>query len=328
MALQSKKALLVGIDDYPNTPLCGCVNDVRAMHDMLGRNGDGSPNFDIVKRENVGTKGELKGLVSDCFSGDADIALFYYSGHGAIDNATGEGCLVTPDCSMNDCGLSLSDVLSIVNTSRCRNRVVLLDCCFSGLMGSTQIIGANSAVLEEGVTILTASRNDETSVEVNGHGVFTALLIEALAGGAADVSGFVTPGGVYAYIDKALGPWDQRPVFKTNVTSFMPLRTVTPQVDAQSLRKLPDYFESPSDTFKLDPSYEPTNDPDDDHELIEPYAVPENVRVFKDLQRFEGVGLVVPVNEEHMYYAAMHATGCRLTALGQHYWRLARDGRI
>ena len=29
----------------------------------------------------------------------------------------------------------------------------------------------------------------------------------------------------------------------------------------------------------------------------------------------EGVGLVVPVGEEHMYYAAMNSTACKLTAL-------------
>jgi hypothetical protein len=29
-----------------------------------------------------------------------------------------------------------------------------------------------------------------------------------------------------------------------------------------------------------------------------------------------------------MYYAAMNSTGCRLTALGGHYRRLASEGRI
>ena len=29
-----------------------------------------------------------------------------------------------------------------------------------------------------------------------------------------------------------------------------------------------------------------------------------------------------------MYYAAMNSTGCRLTALGRFYWKLADDGRI
>jgi hypothetical protein len=41
-----KRALLVGIDDYPGSPLAGCVIDARAMRDMLCRNADGSTNFD------------------------------------------------------------------------------------------------------------------------------------------------------------------------------------------------------------------------------------------------------------------------------------------
>lgn len=56
-------------------------------------------------------------------------------------------------------------------------------------------------MISEGVTILTASRSSETSMEVNGHGLFTSLLIEALIGGAADITGHVTPGGIYAYIE-------------------------------------------------------------------------------------------------------------------------------
>jgi hypothetical protein len=34
------------------------------------------------------------------------------------------------------------------------------------------------------------------------------------------------------------------------------------------------------------------------------------------------------VGEEHMYFAAMHSTGCLLTPLGKHYWRLAKSKRI
>ena len=55
---------------------------------------------------------------------------------------------------------------------------------------------------------------------------------------------------------------------------------------------------------------------------------PKNVKVFKDLQKMEGVGLVVPVGEEHMYYAAMNSTACRLTALGRQYWRLANEKKL
>jgi hypothetical protein len=78
----------------------------------------------------------------------------------------------------------------------------------------------------------------------------------------------------------------------------------------------------------LDPSYEDTNAKVIEHKVVEPYADPNNVSVFKDLQKLESIGLVVPVGEEHMYFAAMNSKSCRLTALGYHYWRLVKEKRI
>lgn len=321
-----RKALLVGIDDYPNCPLHGCCNDAEAMKDLLERNGDGSPNFSIKLRENVKTKGELRKLVEDCFSGDEEIALFYFSGHGQIDSVG--GYLVTPDYSNSDWGVSLQDVLAIANGSHCQNKIIILDSCHSGFAGSINTSGQNTAVINEGVTILTASLSNEVAVEVNGHGIFTSLLLDALAGGAADITGHITPGSVYAYIDKALGPWSQRPVFKTNVKRFVSLRDVIPQVDIAIIRKLCAYFPTESTELGLDPSFEPTNTLHVPHAVVEPYATPKNTQIFADLQKLEGIGLVVPIGEEHMYFAAMNSKACALTATGKHYWRLVHDCRI
>src|SRR5262249_506471 len=121
-----------------------------------------------------------------------------------------------------------------------------------------------------------------------------------------------------AYVDQALGPWDQRPIFKTNVTRFTSLRSIAPPVPFDTLRKICVYFPTPEDEFKLDPSYE----------FTEPVADSAHVAIFKDLQKFEGVGLVVPVGEEHMYFAAINSKSCRLTALGFQYWRLAKEKRL
>ena len=41
-----RRALIVGIDDYPGCPLQGCVNDAQRMKDVLSRNYDGSVNFE------------------------------------------------------------------------------------------------------------------------------------------------------------------------------------------------------------------------------------------------------------------------------------------
>lgn len=321
-----KKALVVGIDNYSQCPLRGCCNDADEVAKLLSCNDDGSPNFAVKLQKNISTKAILRKHIEECFSGDADVALFYYSGHGHIDNVG--GYLVTPDFTNYDYGVSLQDVLNIANASRCKDKIIILDSCHSGFMGSISTAGQSTAVINEGVTILTASRSIEASVEINGHGLFTSLLIEALCGGAADITGYITPGGIYAYIDKALGPWEQRPVFKTNVTRFTPLRKVTPQVDISIIRRICTYFPSEDAEMPIDPSFEPTNSLDVMHEVIQPYANPDNTKIFSDLQKLEGIGLVVPVGEEHMYFAAMRSKTCALTSIGKQYWRLVKDKLI
>ena len=64
------------------------------------------------------------------------------------------------------------------------------------------------------------------------------------------------------------------------------------------------------------------------HEVLEPYADEHNVNIFKELQLFESVGLIEPVGEDHMYFAAMNSKSCKLTALGLHYWKLSKDSRF
>ena len=49
----------------------------------------------------------------------------------------------------------------------------------------------------------------------------------------ASIIGNISPGSVYAYIDRSLGPWEQRPVFKTNVNRFVSLRKVNPPIDIE-----------------------------------------------------------------------------------------------
>ncbi len=312
-----RKALVVGINNYTTAPLKGCINDASAFATTIEKNGDGSPNFAVRLETNISTKSELKTMIKELFEGDSDIALLYFSGHGFV-NEIG-GYIVTPDHQRNDEGVSMDEILVLANKSKAKDKVIILDCCNSGAFGSPAITGSNSAQIIEGVVILTASRPDESAIEINGHGMFTNLLIDALQGGAADLRGHITPGSVYAYIDQALGAWDQRPVFKTNVTRFTSLRTINPQVSVEVLRKITEYFTTPEQEYKLDPTYEFDN---------KDIAVPEKVAILKNLQKLVSIGLVVPVGEEHMYYAAQNSKSCKLTALGYHYWRLVKESKI
>ena len=93
-------------------------------------------------------------------------------------------------------------------------------------------------------------------------------------------------------------------------------------------RELPNLFSAANGVHKLDSSYEFNNSPEEQHKLVEPHAKPENVKKFKLLQQLQSIGLVEPVDAPFMYFAAMNGTGCKLTALGKHYWRLVKNNNI
>lgn len=310
-----RKALIVGLDNYLRCPLKGCTNDAISVATLLKTDSDGSPNFDIRIETDVERKGKLKGMIQNLFSGPSEVALFYFSGHGLVNDLGGH--IVTLDYSSYDEGISMSDILTLANNSDAQEKVIILDCCHAGAMGNSQL-NSGIANIGQGVTILTASRDTESAMEINGHGVFTNLLIGALQGGAADLRGYITPGSVYSFIDQALGAWDQRPIFKTNVSKFTSLRKVSPPIQLDILREIVLYFEQATSQYQLNPSYE----------FTEGCAVDENVEIFKKLQKYASVGLVVPVDEEHMYFAAMNSKGCKLTALGAHYWKLVKNNRV
>lgn len=323
-----RKALVVGIDYYSGAPcLHGCVNDAYSVKSVLERNSDGTINFSTRLISGTGptdlvTRCELRESIKSLFSGDEDTVLFYFAGHGHIES-TG-GYILACDSRTGDDGISLSDVVAYANASRSKNRIIILDSCHSGVVGSSALSPSVSEI-KEGLTILTASTAEQYASEQNGAGVFTTLLVDALNGAAGNLIGDVTPGSVYAHIDQSLGPWDQRPVFKTNVKTFVSLRKVQPPISLSDLQRLTEFFPQPGYVFNLDPSYEPeraagaadTIPPD-----------PNNVVKFLILQKLNRVNLVVPVGAPHMWHSAMESKGCRLTVLGEHYRRLVSRGMI
>jgi len=316
-----RKALVVGIDYYENvSQLFGCVNDSYAVKNVLERHSDGTINFAVklitaTGPGNLVNRRSLKDNITELFKDDNEIALFYFSGHGYIES-TG-GYLITSECKDGDDGLSMDELLHIANSSPARNKIIILDSCHSGVVGTPTSTGGK-ALLTEGVTILTASSASQYAMEKNGSGVFTTLMVDALNGSAANLVGDITPGSIYAHIDQSLGPWEQRPIFKTNVKTFTTLRKVQPPIQLSDLKKIIELFDNPGYEFNLDPSFEPDSE----------NPIEENAERFKILQKLNHINLVIPVGEDHMYYAAMNSKSCKLTVLGGHYWILVKNDRI
>lgn len=321
-----RKALCVGIDCYEHVAdLHGCVNDANSVKAALERNGDGTLNFDTrlmcaTSEASYVTRTDLKDAVRELFQGESEIAVFYFAGHGSFDSLGGYLC--TSEIKRADEGFSLNDLMEMVAQSSARNKVIILDSCHSGLAGTSTPMH-NYSILHNGTTILAACDEKQYSSEENGHGVFTSLLIEALYGGAMNLLGNVSPGSIYSYIDRSLGAWEQRPVFKANIKTFVSLRKNAPPISISDLRQITSIFPSPYEEYALDPTYEP-----DKHEADIKDVNKAHEAIFATLQKYVKLNLVVPVGAEHMYYAAIQHKSCKLTAQGQHYWNLVHNQKI
>lgn len=326
----NRKALVVGIDYYSSfPPLCGCVNDACAVQSKLERHFDGTLNFSInsvegKKTDSVVDRRMLRESIRQLFEGEGEVALFFFAGHGHIEKTGGYLC--AGDCKAGDEGIPLADIMTFATGSSFEHKVIILDSCHGGIAGSHQYL-ESIAELKEGVTILTASTSEQYASEENGTGVFTSLLIDALDGAASNLVGDITLGSVYAHIDQSLGPWSQRPVFKTNVKRFISLRKAKPPIDIIDLRRITEFFPSKEYKFQLDPTFEPER-PDDPKMQSLPKPDPEKTNIFAILQKYNRHNLLVPIDAPHMWHAAMQSKQVKLTSLGEHYRRLAMQGRI
>ncbi|WP_182872951.1 DNA translocase FtsK 4TM domain-containing protein [Microbispora sp. H10670] len=198
-------ALLVGSDDYTEDArlrkLRGPQADVRALARVLSDPGIGAFEVETVINEPshvVSTRLEA------FFSGHKrdDLLLFYFTGHGLLDP---EGRLFfamtnTRFGLLGSTAVSAQFVKDVLNPSRSRTKVVILDCCGSGAFPRDMIakqartLQAAQQLQGHGRVILTASDALQYAFEDGGvvgdatTSVFTRFLVEGLETGAADLN--------------------------------------------------------------------------------------------------------------------------------------------
>lgn len=327
----------MGLNYRDSQKLNGCISDAKKIEKLLKYESDGEKNFDvrlITDENNQITTRTLKKEIENLFkenSDNMDTILFYFSGHGYL-NQYG-GYIVTSDSKTYDEGVPMSYIMTVLTHSKAKNKVIILDCCYSGNFGSKPNELDNKEELPHGVTILTASKAGELSYEDKNGGIFTELLCFALEGEAKNIFGEVTAAQIYSYIDSSLGSFDQRPLFKTNISKSVVLRKVESAISKKDLRRLNEFFEEIDSKYKLDPEHEPNINKDvklDEFPNIPKDIKPDlkKVEKFELLQRLNREGLVKPEKEKHMFYAAMKSDSCILTPIGRHYWRLCVNDRI
>lgn len=162
--------------------------------------------------------------------------FFYYSGHGAPDVETGKAYLVPWDGDasyLKSTAYPVEKLYASLNRLKAKRIVVALDACFSGAGGRSVLAkGARPLITEvdEGfarkgrIALFTAASGSEitTTIEEEGHGIFTYFFLKGLQGAAKDASGKITAKSLHEYLkpkvqDEArLQNREQTPTLHTN----------------------------------------------------------------------------------------------------------------
>ncbi|MFJ3205920.1 caspase domain-containing protein [Streptomyces sp. NPDC086989] len=148
-----------------------------------------------------------------------DLLLVYFSGHGLIESDSHELYLALQHSDPDDprySAVRFAEIRDIVASSRARNRVVILDCCYSGrAIVDTMGAGANTAETvalaqteTRGAYTLTATSANMPAIARSGerYTVFTGALIGLLEDGIAGAGPYLTLQHLFDELRRTLDP--------------------------------------------------------------------------------------------------------------------------
>lgn len=197
--MPKKIAMLIGVSQYEAglPPLPAAPNDVEAMRKVLQDPKIGG--FDEVKPLINPDPNAMRLAINQLFAScqKEDLAVLFFSGHGITDD---DGRLhlttrFTDEQFYKATSVPASFVHDVMNDSRCKRQVVILDCCYSGAFAagwqpkSGGVVDIKRELGGEGRAILTSSTALQKSFEHEGSGIYTRFIVEGLETGAADTDG-------------------------------------------------------------------------------------------------------------------------------------------
>ena len=212
----------VGIADYPGTSmdLTLPAKDAQTITWLYSKNT--SMQYCQLLNEEA-TKAKIIAAMNKVFAmaGVNDIVVFFYSGHGY----PGGFCAY-------DGNLDYKEVRDAMARSKCKNKMIFADACYSGRIrtnGSSASPSEVAAAKKANVMLFLSSRSDETSIERKDmkNGFFTTYLQKGLRGGAdANRDRVITAKELFNYVHAnvvRLSGGEQHPVMWGKFPDNMPV---------------------------------------------------------------------------------------------------------
>lgn len=217
--------VFVGIDDFETiNDIVGCKNDAIGMAKTLMLHGLLHPRRTYLMTEKMDgafrpTGANIKKALNEVLTkaDPQDLVIFFFSGHGGEDAASGETVFPGVDFTFDDpyaTGLTGSALQALIRRTAASKVLMLFDACHAGglapLGRSPRNFrsGPSQKFLDQlaggrGHVVIRAAGKDEYSIgdDKIGHGVFTFVTLAGLTGAAdRDRDGIVTLNELRPYV--------------------------------------------------------------------------------------------------------------------------------
>ena len=219
----NKVALIIGIEQYKNTPKAAYANlDAKYFYEYakigFGVNdenikllvNDQANLIDTLKILNKWLPGKIKKNQTEL--------IIYFAGHGLASN-DGKELYLLPQDGDSDLlfrtGISRTELFSSIRKLNPKNVIIFLDTCYSGVSRDDQALLASARPVriiandQEGIpnnfSVFSASQLDQISSGLSEakHGIFSYYLMKGLEGQAdSDQDKKITNGELLAYMDE------------------------------------------------------------------------------------------------------------------------------
>lgn len=188
------RAILIGasrFDDLESLP--AVHNNLHDLKAALSDNDTGIlPAERIMVVDDPRSPGEMMQDLRRAALQADDFLLVYYAGHGVRDQRRNERLYLAVRETEHDgpagTAVSFEDVRDVIEDSRARTRVLILDCCYSGMAVGAMSGGAVDAqeIAVGGTAVVTSSPPNKIALAPPGdrHTAFTGELITLLRNGS------------------------------------------------------------------------------------------------------------------------------------------------
>ena len=224
--MSKRWAVLIGVNGYHESlgALRFSCEDARLMQETLISEICGFAQDDTLlltdesPRDRQPTYGNIHSWLASWLghAGKDDMALVYFAGHGR--EVDGRAVLAPIDAtldSMNMTGIPIAYIRDLLQRSRARQKVLILDACHSGAgRDAAAMTPTFQTELDEGEGIYTIAScgADQVSHEwpEKGHGLFTWYLTRAVSQVAPKPDGIVSLDDVYRWTRDHVREWSLR----------------------------------------------------------------------------------------------------------------------